>query len=91
VNKNPKILFRRAARIRQLLGLVILPMLLVGCTFTLVQPYDQKLFDDTEAFYKKAASMILDGEMASPLRDADRGRIAEPITLAQKHAGESSA
>jgi hypothetical protein len=50
-----------------------------ACTVTLVQPYDQKLFDETEAFYKKAATLVQEGEMLSPRTDAERKNIKEPL------------
>jgi hypothetical protein len=56
--------------------------LLAGCTFTLVQPYDEKLFNDTEAIYKKAAGMIDDGMSASPRTDDERRAIKEPAKSA---------
>lgn len=34
---------------------------LAGCPLRLVQPYDQKLFDSTEAIYKQGLEMIAEG------------------------------
>ena len=51
---------------------------LTGCTVTLVQPYDEKLFNDTEELYKKAAAMIGEGESTSPVTDDQRRAIADP-------------
>jgi hypothetical protein len=57
--------------------------LMSGCTTTLVQPYDDKLFDDTEAVYRKISAVVLEGLLVSPLRDDERQRIASP----EKHPG----
>jgi len=81
--KNCETMLRGAAIV--LVGWIAL-FALGGCTVTLVQPYDENLFDDTEAFYKKASAMILDGEMVSPLRDDDRAKILNPKT----HTGHYS-
>jgi len=51
---------------------------LTGCSVTLVQPYDEKLFNDTEAVYKKAAAMIGEGESTSPVTDEQRRAISDP-------------
>lgn len=51
---------------------------LVGCATTLVQPYDQKLVDDTEAIFKDAAAMIDDGVQVSPMTDEARKAIRNP-------------
>lgn len=45
---------------------LLILLALTGCTVTLVQPYDAELYKSTEAFYKKAATVILKGESASP-------------------------
>lgn len=46
----------------------VLPVLmLAACTTTLVQPYDEKLVNDTEQLYKKAAAMVDDGIAKSAL------------------------
>lgn len=45
---------------------LLISLMLFGCTVTLVQPYDAELYKNTEAFYKKAATMILKGENSSP-------------------------
>ena len=57
-------------------GFVLL--LVTACTLTLVQPYDETLFNDTEAFYKKAAAMIEEGRIVSPTTDDQRAAIAKP-------------
>jgi hypothetical protein len=57
-------------------GFVLL--FVTACTLTLVQPYDEKLFNDTEAFYKKAATMIEEGKSVSPSTDDQRAAIAKP-------------
>lgn len=49
-----------------------------GCAVTLVQPYDTKLLDDTEAIFKRASSMIDDGIASSPKTDEQRTRIPKP-------------
>jgi hypothetical protein len=49
-----------------------------ACTVKLVQPFDEKLINDTEAFYKKGAEMIIEGQDASPKTDKDRDSIADP-------------
>jgi hypothetical protein len=58
---------------------VIANMLVAGCQVALVQPYDEKLFNDTEAFYKKAAGIINEGIEASPRTDGERKAIKEPV------------
>lgn len=44
----------------------LLSLTLIGCTVTLVQPYDAELYKNTETFYKKSEEMILRGENSSP-------------------------
>ena len=51
---------------------------LAACSVKLVQPYDEKLLNDTEAFYKKAALMISEGIAVSPRKNEQRAAIAEP-------------
>lgn len=51
---------------------------LSGCTTVLVSPYDEKLVSDTEAFYKKAAEVIEEGRMESPVNDQERENIENP-------------
>lgn len=58
-----------------LLTLMVTSLLSGGCATTLVQAYDDKLFTDTEALFKKAATMIDDGLAKSPRTDADRAAI----------------
>lgn len=62
-------------------------LLLTACTVKLVQPYDEKLLNDTEAFYKKAATTIEEGRSASPRTDDERNKIIEPT----KHPAHISA
>jgi hypothetical protein len=57
---------------------VFLAILMSGCPATLVQPYDEKLVTDTEAFYKKAAFIIEDGRVVSPRTDQERAAISDP-------------
>lgn len=66
-------------------GLLIL--LVTACTVRLVQPYDEKLLNDTEAFYKNAATMIEEGKAVSPKTDAQRQAITNPA----EHPGHFSA
>src|SRR5215470_10143629 len=68
----------RRDRWTSLATVVIASMLIVGCPITLVQPYDEKLFNDTEAFYRKGAGIIDEGMESSPLTDDDCRRIKEP-------------
>jgi hypothetical protein len=65
----------------------LLALLTSACPATLVQPYDEKLVSDTEAIYKKAATMVNEGEAVSPRTDDVRRQIKEPA----KHAGHFSA
>jgi len=65
----------------------LLSFLLPACTVKLVQPYDEKLFNDTEAFYKKAAEMIEQGKLVSPVTDEQRAEIAKPA----EHPGHITA
>lgn len=53
-------------------------LLLTACPVKLVQPYDEKLLNDTEAFYKKAATVIQEGRTVSPTTDDERKKINEP-------------
>ncbi len=57
-----------------------------GCSVKLVQPYDEKLVTDTEAFYKKAAGIIEHGRAVSPKTNEARKAISEP----SKHPGHFS-
>ena len=57
-----------------------------GCSVKLVQPYDEKLVTDTEAFYKKAARIIEHGRAVSPKTNEERKAISEP----SKHPGNFS-
>jgi hypothetical protein len=68
----------RRDRWASIASVVIASLLIVGCPITLVQPYDEKLFNDTEAFYRKGAGIIEEGMESSPLTDDDRRRIKEP-------------
>lgn len=64
--------------IRHIPIITLLFVLLSGCTTVLVSPYDEKLVSDTEAFYKKAAELIEEGRMESPLNDQERENIENP-------------
>ena len=55
-------------------------LLLAACSVKLVQPYDEKLFNDTEAFYKKAALMINKGIAVSPRTNEQRAAITDSAT-----------
>lgn len=57
---------------------VFLVLSLSACSVKLVQPFDEKLINDTEAFYKKGAEMIIEGQAASPKTDKDRDSITDP-------------
>lgn len=65
---------------------VIVFFFLSGCSTVLVAPYDEKLVEDTESFYKKAANIVEEGRAVSPLIDADRAAINNPST----HGGNYS-
>jgi len=52
---------------------------LAGCATTLVQPYDQKLGDDTEEIFKHAVAMIDEGVQVSPITDNARKAIKNPL------------
>jgi hypothetical protein len=47
-----------------------------ACNIKLVQPFNEKLFNDTEALYKKAAEMIAEGKAVSPKTDDQRAAIS---------------
>ena len=66
---------------------VFLAILMSGCPATLIQPYDEKLVTDTEALYKKAASVIEEGRVVSPKTDEEREEISDP----EKNPGHFSA
>ena len=57
---------------------LFLVLSLSACSVKLVQPFDEKLINDTEAFYKKGAEMIMEGQAASPKTDKDRDSISDP-------------
>lgn len=61
-----------------LMAVVFLVMSTAGCTTRLVQPYNEKILYDTEAFYKKAALMIEEGRAVSPITDEEREAISIP-------------
>ena len=68
-------------RIRSLFFIVstaFLALSLSACSARLVQPFDEKLINDTEAFYKKGAEIIAEGQAASPMTDKDRDAIINP-------------
>lgn len=60
--------------------------LLSGCAVTVLQPYDEKLIDDTEAIFKNASAIIDDGINVSPKTDAER----QAIPNKEAHAGHAS-
>lgn len=64
------------------LAVVFLALSVTGCAATLVQPYDEKLFNDTGAFFKKAAAVVDEGKKLSPKTDEDRAEIEMPATHA---------
>lgn len=86
-NMSSRINFYRQPQLARSLAAIIIALSSTACTVTLVQPYDQKLFDDTETFYKKAATLVQEGEMLSPRTDAERKNIKEPL----KHPAHLSA
>jgi hypothetical protein len=57
---------------------IALLMFVSACSIKLVQPYNEKLLDDTQAFYKKAAAMIEEGMAVSPKTDEERAMIVKP-------------
>jgi len=57
-----------------------------GCSVALVQPYDEKLVDETDAFYKKAALLLSEGQAVSPRTDEERAVISNP----SQHPGHFS-
>jgi hypothetical protein len=86
-NKGRKGMFLNLMRLssrryRSLAAILIVGFLLLtvtACTIKLVQPFNEKLFNDTEAFYKKAAEMIVEGKAVSPKTDDQRAAIIELI------------
>lgn len=71
----------RTQRYRSLAAVLTAGFLLLfvtACTTRLVQPYNEKLLNDTEAFYKKAATMIEEGKAVSPKTDEERAAINKP-------------
>ncbi len=62
-------------------------LLLTACTVKVVQPYDERLYNDTEAFFKKADVMVEQGKKVSPDTDAQRAAISKP----EEHPGHVSA
>jgi hypothetical protein len=69
---------RQHRSLRAVLTVGFVLLLVTACTLTLVQPYDEKLFNDTETFYKKAATVIEEGKSVSPTTDDQRAAIAKP-------------
>lgn len=65
----------------------VIALSLTGCAIKVVSPYDDKLFNDTEAFFRKANAMIEEGKAVSPLTDEERSRIDAPAS----HPGHVSA
>ena len=72
---------KRASTILLTAGILLL--LLTGCTVKFVPAYDDKLYNDTEAFFKKAGAMIESGKAVSPKTDEARDLITNP----DKHPG----
>ena len=70
-----------------LLAIGIVMLLFSGCAVRVVQPYDDKLFNDTETFFKNADAMIESGKSVSPRDDKERSSIAKP----DQHPGHVSA
>ncbi|OGR28899.1 MAG: hypothetical protein A2X83_08360 [Desulfuromonadales bacterium GWD2_54_10] len=62
-----------------LIAVGMLSLALMGCTIKVVSPYDDKLFNDTEVFFKKANTMIEEGKSVSPLTDEERSKIDAPV------------
>lgn len=56
----------------------LLLLLLTSCTLKVVPKYDDKLYNDTEAFFKKADAMIELGKAVSPKTDDERALITKP-------------
>lgn len=57
---------------------ILLVASLSACSVKLVQPYDEKLVNNTEAFYKKGAEMIMAGVAVSPRTHQEVQAIADP-------------
>lgn len=75
---------------RVLLAAVCLVLSVAGCASTLVQPYDETLFNDTGAFFKKAAAVVDEGKKLSPKTDDDRAAIELPATHAAHYSAFES-
>lgn len=58
-------------------GLCLL-LSLGACSVKLVQPYDAKLLNGTEAFYKKGAELIMAGQAVSPKTHREVEAISDP-------------
>jgi hypothetical protein len=61
-------------------------LFLASCTVTLVQPYDERLLNDTEEVFKKASALIDAGIASSPTTDGERATISD----ASEHPGHVS-
>lgn len=69
LNRNIYYLFVNLFKVYSILSLTLF---LAGCaTVKLVQPYDADLYNNTEAFYKKASDMINRGVSVSPKKPDD--------------------
>ena len=62
----------------RIVGMLVVALIVAGCPVSLVQPYDEKLLNDTEALFKKASAMIDDGIASSPRTDDERAGISKP-------------
>lgn len=67
---------RRYQSLTAILIVGFLVLAVPACNIKLVQPFNEKLFNDTEAFYKKAAEMIAEGKAVSPKTDDQRAAIS---------------
>jgi hypothetical protein len=65
-------------RIYLFFGYCWIALFIQGCTVTFVQPYDEKLVDATESFYKLAANKIEEARAKAPdSRELKEGEAAE--------------
>jgi hypothetical protein len=78
--------FYKPSFLKNLLIAVLTTVLVAGCAVTLVQPYDEKLSNDTEAFFKNASTLVDEGLIASPRTDEARLSIKQ----FSAHAGHFS-
>lgn len=66
-----------------ILSFTFLIISLNSCSVTLVQPFDEKLLSDTDAFYKISAEVIIQGETVSP-------RYLKDVTINSQHPAHYS-